>query len=63
MGYVRVIARQHTVVEAKMDNEMEDLRLHDAFAELLQFCQQQDMNSMDEKQFREYIVVMQMFTF
>jgi amyloid beta precursor protein binding protein 1 len=49
LGYIRTIAKSHEVVEAKPDQEIDDLRLSSPWPELLKFCETQDLDSMDEK--------------
>lgn len=49
IGYIRIIAKSHEVVEAKLDQEIEDLRLSNPWPELLKFCESQDLDAMDEK--------------
>jgi len=41
------------VIEAKLDNEIEDLRVSEPWGELAKFCDAQDMHKMTDLQFRD----------
>ena len=38
LGYMRIVSREHKIVEAHPDNVIPDLRLDKPFEELVQFC-------------------------
>mmetsp|Transcript_8534 Transcript_8534/g.31565 ORF Transcript_8534/g.31565 Transcript_8534/m.31565 type:complete len:451 (+) Transcript_8534:4461-5813(+) len=46
IGYIRTIKKTHTVIEAKLDNEVDDFRLSDPWEELQQFADEQDLDTM-----------------
>uniref|UniRef100_A0A8B9F5L6 NEDD8-activating enzyme E1 regulatory subunit n=1 Tax=Amazona collaria TaxID=241587 RepID=A0A8B9F5L6_9PSIT len=48
-GYMRVIIKEHTVVESHPDNKLEDLRLDKQFPELREHIQSYDLDHMDRK--------------
>merc|ERR1719265_2164965 len=47
---LRIVVAEHTVCETKPDSEFGDLRLTDPFPELLKYCQDIDLDSMDAMQ-------------
>uniref|UniRef100_A0A8C0EDL1 NEDD8-activating enzyme E1 regulatory subunit n=1 Tax=Bubo bubo TaxID=30461 RepID=A0A8C0EDL1_BUBBB len=49
VGYMRVIIKEHTVVESHPDNTLEDLRLDKPFPELREHIQSYDLDHMDKK--------------
>ncbi|XP_059680697.1 NEDD8-activating enzyme E1 regulatory subunit isoform X2 [Gavia stellata] len=49
VGYMRVIIKEHTVVESHPDNMLEDLRLDKPFPELREHIQSYDLDHMDKK--------------
>ncbi|XP_054054307.1 NEDD8-activating enzyme E1 regulatory subunit isoform X1 [Rissa tridactyla] len=49
VGYMRVIIKEHTVVESHPDNMLEDLRLDKPFPELREHVQSYDLDHMDRK--------------
>ncbi|KAM4614145.1 NEDD8-activating enzyme E1 regulatory subunit isoform 2-T2 [Discoglossus pictus] len=49
VGYMRLIVKEHTVVESHPDNALEDLRLDQPFPELKQHLQLFDFNQMERK--------------
>ncbi|KAL8589935.1 hypothetical protein ACOMHN_024022 [Nucella lapillus] len=49
IGYLRLVVKEHTIVESHPDNSHEDLRLDHPFPGLPTFCDSQDMDSMDRK--------------
>jgi amyloid beta precursor protein binding protein 1 len=49
LGYIRVQAKSHEIIEAKLDQDIDDLRLACPWAELDHFCQMQDLDRMDAK--------------
>ncbi|KAM8983083.1 NEDD8-activating enzyme E1 regulatory subunit isoform 1-T1 [Ara ararauna] len=49
VGYMRVIIKEHTVVESHPDNKLEDLRLDKQFPELREHIQSYDLDHMDRK--------------
>ncbi|NXT45750.1 ULA1 enzyme, partial [Pluvianellus socialis] len=49
VGYMRVIIKEHTVVESHPDNMLEDLRLDKPFPELREHIQSYDLDQMDKK--------------
>ncbi|XP_061201941.1 NEDD8-activating enzyme E1 regulatory subunit isoform X2 [Neopsephotus bourkii] len=49
VGYMRVIIKEHTVVESHPDNKLEDLRLDKQFPELREHIQSYDLDRMDRK--------------
>ncbi|XP_010583546.1 PREDICTED: NEDD8-activating enzyme E1 regulatory subunit [Haliaeetus leucocephalus] len=49
VGYMRVIIKEHTVVESHPDNMLEDLRLDKPFPELREHVQSYDLDHMDKK--------------
>ncbi|KAL9658119.1 hypothetical protein ABK040_013032 [Willaertia magna] len=46
IGYIRIIKKTHTIIEAKLDQQVDDLRLTKPWAELLKFIDLQDLESM-----------------
>uniref|UniRef100_A0A8B9SZI5 NEDD8-activating enzyme E1 regulatory subunit n=1 Tax=Anas platyrhynchos TaxID=8839 RepID=A0A8B9SZI5_ANAPL len=49
VGYMRVIIKEHPVVESHPDNALEDLRLDKPFPELSEHIQSYDLDHMDKK--------------
>ncbi|XP_056268503.1 NEDD8-activating enzyme E1 regulatory subunit [Pseudoliparis swirei] len=49
IGYMRLVVQEHSVIESHPDNALEDLRLHQPFAELKNHIQSYDLDSMDKK--------------
>uniref|UniRef100_A0A803VAD6 NEDD8-activating enzyme E1 regulatory subunit n=1 Tax=Ficedula albicollis TaxID=59894 RepID=A0A803VAD6_FICAL len=49
VGYMRVVIKEHTVVESHPDNMLEDLRLDKPFPELTEHVQDYDLEHMDKK--------------
>ncbi|XP_048814296.1 NEDD8-activating enzyme E1 regulatory subunit [Lagopus muta] len=49
VGYMRVIIKEHPVVESHPDNALEDLRLDKPFPELTEHIQSYDLDQMDKK--------------
>ncbi|XP_041376765.1 NEDD8-activating enzyme E1 regulatory subunit-like [Gigantopelta aegis] len=49
IGYMRLVAREHTVVESHPDNAFDDLRLADPFPGLVEYCDSLDLNTMNKK--------------
>ncbi|XP_040185601.1 NEDD8-activating enzyme E1 regulatory subunit isoform X2 [Rana temporaria] len=49
IGYMRIIVKEHTVIESHPDNALEDLRLDQPFSELREHLQLYDMDHMDRK--------------
>ncbi|XP_054245620.1 NEDD8-activating enzyme E1 regulatory subunit isoform X2 [Indicator indicator] len=49
VGYMRVVIKEHTVVESHPDNTLEDLRLDKPFLELREHIQTYDLDHMDKK--------------
>uniref|UniRef100_A0A8D2P9M7 NEDD8-activating enzyme E1 regulatory subunit n=1 Tax=Zosterops lateralis melanops TaxID=1220523 RepID=A0A8D2P9M7_ZOSLA len=49
VGYMRVVIKEHTVVESHPDNMLEDLRLDKPFPELTEHIQDYDLEHMDKK--------------
>uniref|UniRef100_A0A8C9N9L2 NEDD8-activating enzyme E1 regulatory subunit n=1 Tax=Serinus canaria TaxID=9135 RepID=A0A8C9N9L2_SERCA len=49
VGYMRVVIKEHTVVESHPDNMLEDLRLDRPFPELTEHVQNYDLEHMDKK--------------
>ncbi|MBN3299437.1 ULA1 enzyme, partial [Amia calva] len=47
-GYMRLVVKEHTVVESHPDNALEDLRLDHPFEELKKHIQSYDLQSMDK---------------
>lgn len=48
-AYVRLQVKEHVIVESKPDSVLEDLRLDAPPADLISFCDQQDLQTMDRK--------------
>lgn len=48
VGYLRVSVEEHTVIETKPENRLEDLRLNAPWPELQQFASKFNFNSMDD---------------
>uniref|UniRef100_A0A3P8XXL7 NEDD8-activating enzyme E1 regulatory subunit n=1 Tax=Esox lucius TaxID=8010 RepID=A0A3P8XXL7_ESOLU len=48
-GYMRLVVKEHTVVESHPDNALEDLRLDQPFAELKSHIQSYDLEGMEKK--------------
>uniref|UniRef100_A0A667X0M2 NEDD8-activating enzyme E1 regulatory subunit n=1 Tax=Myripristis murdjan TaxID=586833 RepID=A0A667X0M2_9TELE len=49
IGYMRLVVKEHTVIESHPDNALEDLRLDQPFAELKSHIQSYDLESMEKK--------------
>ncbi|CAL8246966.1 unnamed protein product [Lota lota] len=49
MGYMRLVVKEHTVIESHPDNALEDLRLDRPFSELTDHIQSYQLDSMDKK--------------
>ncbi|KAK2529913.1 hypothetical protein Q9233_006298 [Columba guinea] len=49
VGYMRIVMKEHTVVESHPDNTLEDLRLDKPFPELREHIQSYDLDHMDKK--------------
>nr|XP_025044197.1 NEDD8-activating enzyme E1 regulatory subunit [Pelodiscus sinensis] len=49
VGYMRIIIKEHSVVESHPDNALEDLRLDDPFPELREHIQSYDLDHMEKK--------------
>ncbi|KAJ8249407.1 hypothetical protein GJAV_G00234470 [Gymnothorax javanicus] len=49
IGYMRLVVKEHTVIESHPDNALEDLRLDQPFAELQNHFQSYDLDNMDKK--------------
>ncbi|XP_018421951.1 PREDICTED: NEDD8-activating enzyme E1 regulatory subunit isoform X2 [Nanorana parkeri] len=49
VGYMRIIVKEHTVIESHPDNALEDLRLDQPFCELREHLQLYDLDHMDRK--------------
>uniref|UniRef100_A0A8V0XWP7 NEDD8-activating enzyme E1 regulatory subunit n=1 Tax=Gallus gallus TaxID=9031 RepID=A0A8V0XWP7_CHICK len=49
VGYMRIIIKEHPVVESHPDNTLEDLRLDKPFPELTEHIQSYDLDHMDKK--------------
>ncbi|BFZ12834.1 hypothetical protein BsWGS_15873 [Bradybaena similaris] len=49
IGYLRLVLKEHTVIESHPDNSHEDLRLDRPFPALKVFCDSLDLNSMNKK--------------
>ncbi|KAM8799502.1 NEDD8-activating enzyme E1 regulatory subunit [Eudromia elegans] len=49
VGYMRVVIKEHSVVESHPDNVLEDLRLDKQFPELREHIQSYDLEQMDKK--------------
>ncbi|XP_057252564.1 NEDD8-activating enzyme E1 regulatory subunit isoform X2 [Pezoporus wallicus] len=49
VGYMRIVIKEHTVVESHPDNKLEDLRLDKQFPELREHIQSYDLDHMDRK--------------
>uniref|UniRef100_A0A8C5MKM5 NEDD8-activating enzyme E1 regulatory subunit n=1 Tax=Leptobrachium leishanense TaxID=445787 RepID=A0A8C5MKM5_9ANUR len=49
VGYMRIIVKEHTIIESHPDNALEDLRLDQPFPELKDHLQFFDLNQMDKK--------------
>jgi len=47
VGYLRIITKSHTIVEAKLDTQIDDLRITKPWADLLKFSDLQDLETMD----------------
>nr|XP_002124435.1 NEDD8-activating enzyme E1 regulatory subunit-like [Ciona intestinalis] len=63
IGYMRIIVREHCVVESHPDNAHEDLRLLDPFPELVEYIDSIDLEKMDKKQHSHvpYLVILYKF--
>ncbi|KAJ8343704.1 hypothetical protein SKAU_G00310330 [Synaphobranchus kaupii] len=49
VGYMRLVVKEHTVIESHPDNALEDLRLDHPFAELKNHIQNYDLDNMQKK--------------
>ncbi|XP_063801615.1 NEDD8-activating enzyme E1 regulatory subunit isoform X2 [Pseudophryne corroboree] len=49
IGYMRIIVKEHTIIESHPDNALEDLRLDQPFFELKDHLQLYDLDHMDRK--------------
>uniref|UniRef100_A0A3B4TUB0 NEDD8-activating enzyme E1 regulatory subunit n=1 Tax=Seriola dumerili TaxID=41447 RepID=A0A3B4TUB0_SERDU len=49
IGYMRLVLREHTVIESHPDNALEDLRLDQPFGEFKNHIQSYDLDSMEKK--------------
>ncbi|XP_025115674.1 NEDD8-activating enzyme E1 regulatory subunit-like isoform X2 [Pomacea canaliculata] len=49
IGYLRLVVREHTIVESHPDNAHEDLRLDRPFPTLQRFCDSFDLQTMSKK--------------
>ncbi|XP_064130011.1 NEDD8-activating enzyme E1 regulatory subunit isoform X1 [Loxodonta africana] len=49
VGYMRIIIKEHPVIESHPDNALEDLRLDKPFPELREHFQSYDLDNMDKK--------------
>ncbi|XP_012936750.1 NEDD8-activating enzyme E1 regulatory subunit isoform X2 [Aplysia californica] len=49
IGYLRVVVREHTIIESHPDNSHEDLRLDRPFQGLKEYCDSLDLESMNKK--------------
>ncbi|XP_026888238.1 NEDD8-activating enzyme E1 regulatory subunit [Electrophorus electricus] len=49
VGYMRLVVREHTVVESHPDNALEDLRLDQPFPELTNHITSYDLDNMEKK--------------
>ncbi|TRY69781.1 hypothetical protein DNTS_006011 [Danionella cerebrum] len=49
IGYMRLVVKEHTVVESHPDNALEDLRLDQPFTELKHLVESYDFQSMEKK--------------
>uniref|UniRef100_A0A8C2HI73 NEDD8-activating enzyme E1 regulatory subunit n=1 Tax=Cyprinus carpio TaxID=7962 RepID=A0A8C2HI73_CYPCA len=49
IGYMRLIVKEHTVIESHPDNALEDLRLDQPFTELKHHIESYDLDSMEKK--------------
>ena len=48
VGYIRIVTKEHHVIEAHPDNELPDLRLDQPFEELKAYCNSIDLESLSE---------------
>eukprot|EP01027_Heterolobosea_sp_BB2_P024009 GEZU01036124.1.p1 GENE.GEZU01036124.1~~GEZU01036124.1.p1 ORF type:complete len:551 (+),score=208.96 GEZU01036124.1:66-1655(+) len=46
IGYIRIVTKEHEIVESKLDNPVDCLRVNNPWPELLQFCESQDLSKM-----------------
>jgi len=60
IGYMRLVVKQHLVVNAQPDNVLEDIRLDHSFPELDEYMARIDLNSMDtmEHSHTPYLVLL-----
>ncbi|XP_078335087.1 NEDD8-activating enzyme E1 regulatory subunit-like isoform X2 [Crassostrea virginica] len=49
IGYMRLVVKEHTVIESHPDNAHEDLRLDRPFPALVKYCDSLHMDTMDKK--------------
>ncbi|KAE8608368.1 hypothetical protein XENTR_v10011485 [Xenopus tropicalis] len=49
VGYMRIVVKEHTVIESHPDNALEDLRLGQPFPELREHLQSYDLDHMERK--------------
>lgn len=47
IGYLRIFTKSHTIVEAKLDTQIDDLRITKPWLDFLKFCDLQDLEAMD----------------
>ncbi|XP_063441124.1 NEDD8-activating enzyme E1 regulatory subunit-like isoform X1 [Mytilus trossulus] len=50
IGYMRIVIKEHTVIESHPDSAHEDLRLDHPFPRLIEYCNSLDLESMDQKE-------------
>ncbi|OPL21377.1 nedd8-activating x1 enzyme e1 regulatory subunit isoform, partial [Mytilus galloprovincialis] len=50
IGYMRIVIKEHTVIESHPDSAHEDLRLDRPFPRLVEYCNSIDLESMDQKE-------------
>ena len=50
IAYIRLVLREHTVVESHPDNVLDDLRLDRPFDSFVQFCDSLDLSTMTRKE-------------
>mmetsp|Transcript_10302 Transcript_10302/g.15062 ORF Transcript_10302/g.15062 Transcript_10302/m.15062 type:complete len:552 (+) Transcript_10302:51-1706(+) len=51
LGTVRIVKKTHTIVEAKLNSKVDDLRLNHPWDELKEFCKSQDMSVMEKHEY------------
>ncbi|KAG2394229.1 hypothetical protein C9374_003993 [Naegleria lovaniensis] len=47
IGYLRIVTTHHTIVEAKLDTQIDDLRITKPWPDFMKFCDLQDLDAMD----------------